>query len=626
MCVIFTGSLTAQTQENPAPLPPDWQRLTDPTESLACNFLFSPGQSLEERHIACPTTVIRPSLSPTRRYLIRLSELNALLEQAGIQDPVTIRLAHPRHNFSLPLGAYKPIINKNNSGSISVDWNIPAYLPVKIPRQVIRHIITKKVKENEDLRSSEFGALIFENPAKNLWAQVRCRYSFPFRYAKKAFIKLDALLIGGKHEKALKYCRRSEANLRFPCFSIAAEAMFSDQFQQWLKAKDPDVLDRFCKNQIEELRPYAYRTAGEACFENGMFEKAALYYIKSGLEEVNPRTGDAYFQLGQLEKALQYYEQGMPTINRAHAYAKLAELSQKKGQNQQAKSLYKKAVNAFETMIKNNYYQWQDKDNALRLKCRMQLHKLGKSAAEKAQDQKLNRILKKAAHYCKRLDHAVIRFFCKEDIKEHSKYQGNTNRQTLLYEYQLIHENDKFTERRILLRKNGRKTRQEDVPLETVTYQYEKLIFGPIGFLAKGWQNHFDYKILGEEDYNGEKAIVLEVLPLRWSNINLRGGKIWLKASNMAVLKIQFMPKYLVTNFVRALENATWNNAELHIDFICEFNVERSGIRFPSKYLIEESHISPNGERKIKSKIDVTFKDFMFFAVASEVVESGAEY
>lgn len=616
-------------QETQPVLPRSWQQLS--SAELSADFLFSSGQSREERYIPFPSTFVRKSMPLTRKYAFQVADLNKTLEQSGIDEEISIHLIDSRHGLDLPLGTFKPSSISSSGGK--PDWNVPRYIECNLPWKAIRHIIITKVKANRNLNTSEPGQLVFKNKTGTLETAAKCKYFLPFKYEKKAFRKLDALLIKEEYDKAFKYSRRREGKLKDLCLAGYTETMLRGQLWVYMLEDRHTLTRETAQAEADELGPYILLVAGEICMELEKFQLAADYFIRSGLEFAAKRTGDAYFRAGQMEKAIRYYEQAEPSVQLAHAYAKLADNILESGnpaitpQNKsRAKSLYKKAIAAFETMIKQDRYQWKDQDNHARLQCRLKLYKLGKSPQEKEAEKELAGILKKADAYCKRLDNAMIRFFCKEDISEQANFKGHTRRNRLVYEYQLIQEKNTITERRILLRKNKIKMRREDSPLETISYKYEKLIFGPIGFLHKGWQNHFQYNLLGEDTIDGERAIVLEVLPLRWSNVNLRGGKIWLSPKNMAVLKIEFLPKYLIRNFHRALEFAIWNDAQLHIDFVCEFKVEKNGIRFPSKYLIAEHIIYPGGEKKLRNKIEVTFKDFMFFIVGSEVISSEAEY
>jgi hypothetical protein len=50
-----------------------------------------------------------------------------------------------------------------------------------------------------------------------------------------------------------------------------------------------------------------------------------------------------------------------------------------------------------------------------------------------------------------------------------------------------------------------------------------------------------------------------------------------------------------------------------------EFDFEKNKIRFPSKFLLEEEYIRPEGGRYKKSEIIVRYKDYKFFTVETEV-------
>ena len=60
-------------------------------------------------------------------------------------------------------------------------------------------------------------------------------------------------------------------------------------------------------------------------------------------------------------------------------------------------------------------------------------------------------------------------------------------------------------------------------------------------------------------------------------------------------------------------------NAIPQITFMTEFDFEKNKIRFPSKFLLEEEYIRPEGGRYKKSEIIVRYKDYKFFTVETEV-------
>ncbi|HZX11385.1 MAG TPA: hypothetical protein VFG01_10620 [Acidobacteriota bacterium] len=266
------------------------------------------------------------------------------------------------------------------------------------------------------------------------------------------------------------------------------------------------------------------------------------------------------------------------------------------------------------------------------------------NSKEKAVQIKLSKILKKAREYCSRLKHSAFDFVCIEEITEvtdhsrdivqnilvrtptgdygqietHFKIPKTKEKNKYIYDYQLIRKDYKTKERRILLEENGRKKHKKDAQLKTAIFHYKKVLFGPIDLLSEYWQQHHDYKIVGQEMLNGEKAVVIEAIP--HSSLKKRHlfGKIWVKECDFRILKIEWNQK-AIGNIQIIEEIAKRYKAEPQITLISEFNIEKNGIRFPSRYFIEEAYVSKKGKKFIRSETTVIYKDYKFFTVETVI-------
>ena len=269
------------------------------------------------------------------------------------------------------------------------------------------------------------------------------------------------------------------------------------------------------------------------------------------------------------------------------------------------------------------------------------------SSEEKGEQLKLIRILKKAGEYCSRLEHAAFYFVCLEEISEridHSRdivqgilvqttttigpdYQRRTSFKThrkkivknkYIYDYQLIRKDYETKERRILLEEKGKKKDEKDAQLKTIMFRYEKVLFGAIDLLSEYRQPYHDYKIVGEEMLNGEKALVIEAVPKPSLRQSYFFGKIWVKESDFSIIKIEWNQKS-IGNFQILEEIAKRYKSKPRITLISEYNVEKNGIRFPSQFFIEEAYISQKGKKFIRSEITVIYKDYKFFSVETKI-------
>ena len=252
------------------------------------------------------------------------------------------------------------------------------------------------------------------------------------------------------------------------------------------------------------------------------------------------------------------------------------------------------------------------------------------SAKEKNGQADLSLVLKKAAEYCKKLEHTSLYFVCMEEVKERIYYLNRPGRVGLrptrfftenkyLYDYQLIRKGSQITERRILLEENGKEKNEENAQLKMQMFDHKYVIFGSIGLLSEKWQQEHDYKIIAEKKYKGEQALIIEATPKSSLDIDHLFGKIWIKKSDSSILKIEWNQTSM-GNFEKIKEIANELNAEPQITFISEYDFEEKGIRFPSKYFVKEEYVHSWRGTFRRSETTVTYRDYKFFTVETDVV------
>ena len=266
--------------------------------------------------------------------------------------------------------------------------------------------------------------------------------------------------------------------------------------------------------------------------------------------------------------------------------------------------------------------------------------------AQEAKD-KLSEILRTAGAYCHKLENCAFDFVCLEDIQETTDLSKDifleiiaraSSRQSaswilskartgkkivenhLLYDYQFIRKGKKSKERRTLLEENGKKKNKKGARLKTTNFFYKEILLEPIAILSEENQLHHNYRILGEEECDGEKAVVLEALPKPTFKSEHLFGKVWVKESDGSILKIEWDQKG-IENFEIIEKRAEIYNANPHVTLTSEFNLEKNGILFPSRFRIEESYINAKGEKFLRSETKVVYRDFRFFTVETEVKE-----
>jgi len=249
---------------------------------------------------------------------------------------------------------------------------------------------------------------------------------------------------------------------------------------------------------------------------------------------------------------------------------------------------------------------------------------------------KIMQILKRSREYCQRLSKTALDFVCMEEVSEKNinvvqvveiirfgmgsrvVEKEVVTKHKYLYDYQFIRKDDRKIEKRILLEEDGIKKREEVTRLKTTMFQYKNVLFGPVNLLAEDRQQFFDYKMIGDELLDGERALVIEATPMPSIREQILWGKIWVKEDDLSILKIEWNQDRMVHSAV-IKDMARRYKAEPRITHITEFGFEKNEIRFPSHYFIEEAYIKKKGKKIVHSETQVVYKDYKFFTVETDV-------
>ncbi len=394
--------------------------------------------------------------------------------------------------------------------------------------------------------------------------------------------------------------------------------------------------ESYCERLSKKSRKECFKKLADAFIVKKNLEKAIRYYKKSGDKKGFCKVVALCLENGEYNKAVEYNEQCPPSIGKAKAYEAIADnLKKQNNQNIQAKNYYIKAIEVYEFLLKTLGFEWKDEYFSLLRRCVEKRDDFPKTEEEKAKQTRLDKILSKTADYCHKLNHSAYLFFCKEQLSEKVDYEKDVGgrvppgrtlmaQKKYLYEYQLLKEGMDIKERRIIIKRNGVKVKKEEVKLENWGYHYEKLIFGPVALLSRFWHSYFTYKILNEEVLVGEKTIVIECIPIRPPKKNLLFGKVWISEMDFTVLKIEWNPKLL--DISRGFDELSKKyKSKPDISFGAEFYIKKRGIRFPSRFYIEEAYINKRNKRFVRLKQNIILKEYMFFTVGTEVIEASGE-
>ncbi len=249
-------------------------------------------------------------------------------------------------------------------------------------------------------------------------------------------------------------------------------------------------------------------------------------------------------------------------------------------------------------------------------------------------------VLKKCGEYCTRLQNVTLDFVCLERIEEKLFAGGNsifgpttnvgstwrlkeppllTNKNNLIYDYQLIRKKGIINEIRTLLKENGEVKHEKNAPLKTLSYWHKHIVLGPIGLLSLKAQSKYEYRLVKEGKFKGEKAFIIEAVPKTDTHTEYLYGKAWISKKDFCVLKIEWKQESLRNyELVEKSVDTSWMKPDIHL--VSEYAFEKNGIRFPSTHIVKENYINKRTGRRYRSvEIKVVYKDYIFFVVETDI-------
>lgn len=533
--------------------------------------------------------------------LVSMRELKTRLENAGIDDTVTIEIGFDKTKANFPaaarvepsrlsseyfrlvaqLGTFSP----GTEGRLVIPDTGTAYIAIQELEQMKKEREADKVA----LELPQICTLVLRDMNKDIKARVEVGCRFPLEETTLEFKRFKSLLIREMFDKAEVHCEELKGDLREKRFALVAEAYFT-------------------KGDLD---------GAARCFEKAGDEIKAGGYNRLGMVHLAKKN---------YEKAVEFLSLGELNDFRARAYGLLADLYRDRGDDEKAKEFYDKAISDYESMIKSIHFTWKDFDNLDRRRCITERSLLRKNNAEITREKRLNKLLEGSAGYCKRLLDASFDFICDEEVTE--RYE-TTHENKSVYFYRLTKIDGKVDEVRSLTKQTGRRIIRRVQDPKTEGYMIERVIFGPTAMLGKGWGDYFDYRIAGDEVLNGQKAVIIDVLPRQSPTVNSLFGQVWINEKDYSVMKISWNAKSiegLQQDFqVNVLERAKKYAGEPYILSILELNVEKRGLRFPGRCLIEESYIKPNGRKETRVKRKTEYKNYLFYSVGAEVTDEKLE-
>jgi len=233
--------------------------------------------------------------------------------------------------------------------------------------------------------------------------------------------------------------------------------------------------------------------------------------------------------------------------------------------------------------------------------------------------EELNHILNKMANYCER----IKRYRSSRSIKE-SPYGElelvpsriltlkRTRNYSYSFDYQLIKQGEDLKEQRIPLKKKKKRAELD------VRYSAQYLVYGPVGFLSRYWQDYFDYEIIGEERIGEILATVLKATPKANNEENRNFARMWIDERDGSILQIEWEPESILDYEGKTIRSQA-EELKTAVVWKVTYGIEKNGVRFPSRQHIQEFLEAEDKKRYIRNEITTVFENYKFFIVETEI-------
>ena len=262
-------------------------------------------------------------------------------------------------------------------------------------------------------------------------------------------------------------------------------------------------------------------------------------------------------------------------------------------------------------------------------------------------DLPLEAILETAAGYCAKLESSAFDFICREEIAEtidpildvgtrppemtsvpgSTRYSGPTIfitsvrkiKHSYVYDYQCVRAGRTIREVRTLLREDGKKKVVPNADLATSIIVFANALMGPVGLFGERFRGSYDFAVAGEEKIGKTRVLIIGATPRPGSppTRNLY-GKAWVDPATGDILRIEWSENR-VGHYGIFEERGKIFGRTPRLVIRSDFSAEKSGIRFPSRLVVEEAYLKESGKAFVRSRTEVVYTDFKFFSVEYDV-------
>ncbi len=261
---------------------------------------------------------------------------------------------------------------------------------------------------------------------------------------------------------------------------------------------------------------------------------------------------------------------------------------------------------------------------------------------EESEDQsELKRILQKCAEYCEKVKNSALFYVCQEKIKEEIVLSfeffvyrnliiNETEMHNYIYDYQLIKKGGDIKESRTLIKENGKKRNEKNAQLKTKRFFSKRPVYGAVGFFSQEFQESYNYRLIKEDKIKGSEVYIIEAILKKKMAEKPNYGKLWVDKENFSIIKMEIEQESLegfeeLEKEIETLEKKKKSKRKIVFKPIFKtihyYEVEKNGIRFPSKIEFREIYVDPAWRKRevIKSITKIQYDNYRFFIVDYKV-------
>jgi hypothetical protein len=194
-------------------------------------------------------------------------------------------------------------------------------------------------------------------------------------------------------------------------------------------------------------------------------------------------------------------------------------------------------------------------------------------------------------------------------------------KRSYVYDYQCVRKDGRIREARTLLAENGKERDEPNAALKTSVILFEDVLLGPAGMFRESSQADFDFRVVGPARIDKKPVVHIEAKPKPGASpAGGLYGQAWLDPSTGDILKIEYAEDRIERYEVFAERGRKYGRTP-RIRMRTEFSAEKNGLRFPSRFRVEETYVNDAGRVFVRSETSVVYKDFKFFTVETVRVD-----